>query len=1019
MKHAFPLLLLTFFLQQINFAQIADRYQVRHYDTENGLPSNGIKGIQWDEQTGFLWIGTEAGIVRFNGIDFKTFSNHNTPFIESERIRGLFRSNSSGSIFAIDISNNILGIQKNKLFLSRQPGKNSSAPNYALLVSDKFFEQRLLYPISGPYPEQYLKDIFPSSDTSMLFILDEKVYSLTSSNNQVLPLETGNELMKAGFKIKEKIFLVSKENKIFLVDIASKQFSPVPTNQPEILRKKQLQFFWEPGMEIPIVISDNKAWMLGYDGTILDLKQICDEIPGNFKFTNVQYSAKKKLLFLGSDSRGLIVISENRINVVNKVQESPLETKAVYSQIELPGNAILTNEGYVIGERQDINQPLPIKGRFEFNTYITDDSLLWYQQPKGTPYRFYLHCYDYKTKKTTVFTKTPIDDHFAIACSGGKTYIATDRNFGVIEKDSIRYLFGSNTSKKEGFDVFTMTELSPGIFSVATCDGLINYNVTNHTTDTLLKLSGFCVRTLWKYKDYLFIGTYGKGYYVYKDGKLKAMPLDRNNFLNHVHCFFPDKDGYCWMSTNRGLFKSSLADLLNAFENNETHIYYHYYGRNDGMENTEMNGGCTPCALQMKNGTLSFPTMNGLVWVNPDQGKPILPEGEVFIDEVFVDNQRKLFDSMQENGLPADTREILVHLAFPAWSKKENLYIEYDLNNSGNWRPVNTTNDAVIRLYGLGFGNYHLRIRKMKGFGSGNYSYDGMAFAIATPWYLRWWVFVLLALVAYGIGRFFVQLRIRQYKIRQRKLEKQVAEKTKELKQKNEILEKNDVIKTRLISIISHDIVTPLKFLSVAGKNLIEKRQLMSEELQKETIGEMTNTSQELQLLSTNILNWIKYQNENRRLAKEIFNVKELVNHVIGVLNSMAHQKQLQLSNQVEDQLELYQFAEPLRILIHNLVSNAINFSENGTIIIRSQQESGNVMISVTDQGIGMSPEQVRNIMAEQIIISARKTDSRQGNGLGYLIIKDLVKMIGGELSINSEIGIGTTVSISIPSIQS
>lgn len=81
---------------------------------------------------------------------------------------------------------------------------------------------------------------------------------------------------------------------------------------------------------------------------------------------------------------------------------------------------------------------------------------------------------------------------------------------------------------------------------------------------------------------------------------------------------------------------------------------------------------------------------------------------------------------------------------------------------------------------------------------------------------------------------------------------------------------KNNSIKTRLISIISHDIVTPLKFLNVAGKNLIEKRKLMSEDLQVETLKEITNTSQELQLLSTNILNWIKYQNENRRLVKKI-----------------------------------------------------------------------------------------------------------------------------------------------------
>jgi K+-sensing histidine kinase KdpD len=264
------------------------------------------------------------------------------------------------------------------------------------------------------------------------------------------------------------------------------------------------------------------------------------------------------------------------------------------------------------------------------------------------------------------------------------------------------------------------------------------------------------------------------------------------------------------------------------------------------------------------------------------------------------------------------------------------------------------------------------------------------------------------------MGRLYIKLRTRQYAIQQRKLEKQVFEKTKELQQKNELLEKSDTIKTRLISIISHDIITPLKFLTVAGKNLLQKKQMMSEEMQNETISEITNTSQDLQLLSTNILNWIKYQNENRRLVKENFNVHELINQVLGVLTSLAKQKQLLLSNEVDKDLALYQYAEPLRILIYNLITNAINFSEKGNIVISSRKEPGNIIISVSDEGTGMTTEQVNNIMGDQVVITAARVDTRKGHGLGYLIIKDLIKMIGAEIVINSERGKGTIVSIRI-----
>ena len=209
----------------------------------------------------------------------------------------------------------------------------------------------------------------------------------------------------------------------------------------------------------------------------------------------------------------------------------------------------------------------------------------------------------------------------------------------------------------------------------------------------------------------------------------------------------------------------------------------------------------------------------------------------------------------------------------------------------------------------------------------------------------------------------------------------QIAAKTKELQLKNEVLEKNDSIKTRLISIISHDIVTPLKFLTAAGKNLIEKKELMTEELQKETLREVINTSQELQLLSTNILNWIKYQNENRRLAKENFNVHELTHQVLGVLNSLARQKNLALRNDIDPHLNVYQFYEPLKILIYNLVSNAINFADHGTITIGNSR-NGESVIFVQDEGVGMTAEQIQNVMSDQFIVSSANVDNRKGNGL-------------------------------------
>jgi signal transduction histidine kinase len=198
----------------------------------------------------------------------------------------------------------------------------------------------------------------------------------------------------------------------------------------------------------------------------------------------------------------------------------------------------------------------------------------------------------------------------------------------------------------------------------------------------------------------------------------------------------------------------------------------------------------------------------------------------------------------------------------------------------------------------------------------------------------------------------------------------------------------------------------------VAGKNLIEKRNMMSEDLQVETLKEITNTSQELQLLSTNILNWIKYQNENRRLVKETFNLYEMVTQLLGLLQSLARQKKLIILNDVDPALEIHQFYEPLKILIYNLLTNAIHFTEKGAIVVSAVKDNSHIIVSVKDEGIGMSPEQIQRLMAEEVVITSANVDNKKGHGLGYLIIKDLLKTMDATLDIQSKKGAGATVSI-------
>jgi signal transduction histidine kinase len=1040
-------------------------YLVQHFTTENGLPSNGVKGLQWDEGTGFLWIATEAGVTRYNGADFRTFSKTNTPELFSERMYFMLK-NRLGRIYTSDEVGNVFYIIQNKLqFLGhvRLDTRPSTFKLIGLAASGRLFRQSSEQP-----PERFgfnFKDevLIPvSADRIILYHTDSSkeyvpgLYDYSTGNREpvlISPVGQGAKI----FRLAEKIFVFRQDGGLYELDTAGKRQEPVrlsfeegsgkgldkglgkgsregsgegPGDAPGGHMGGPGQLFWENGMRYPVLVRRSQAWILHYEKGRLNARLIAEKIPTDILLSFAQYDEKSGTLFLGADSRGILMIRRNQVRPVKIISPSIDQSVACYSQLALPDGSVLasrlTNQLGVLGGPALPHSAIPIKTP-SFNNFIllTPDSVLWYSHSDS------LYGYAYRTRRTESYDAGRGSITEGFAQSGGRIYIANAIGIGFVRNDSsgkdgtgkdgsrdgrISYVYRHPQPDINSNVPFSMLELSPGILVMASCNGLLRWDTRSGRLDTMLHLPGTCIRALWKYGDYLFIGTYGKGIFIWKNGVIRPIPADKNNYLLYAHCFIQDKQGFCWISTNKGLFRARPEDMVNAFEKNLPELYYHYYGRNDGMDITELNGGCTPCALALENGTVSFPSMDGLVWVDPAGTVTRLPEGDIFIDDLFVDGKPVNEGSLIIPELLPNTRELVFRLGFPAWAEKENLYIEYKLEPySREWQSLEIQNNPVLRFSNLPSGEYHLFIRKLNGFGQRNYSWLESRFRITAHWYQQLWAWLLGLFFLTAVVMWIVRLRTRQFKEGQYRLEQQIAAKTNELKLKNEELEKTDHIKTRLISIISHDLVTPLKFLHLAGKSLLEKKSQLSEELQRETVAEIMNTSKELELLSTNILNWIKYRNEDRRLAKETFNLHQLTAQLFGIFNSMAKQKQIRLINQVDAGLELYQFIEPVKIVLYNLVLNGINFTSEGHILVSSSCNQEGVALVIEDTGVGMSPEQINNIMADHFIISSANVDKRKGNGLGYLIIKDLLKIIRGSLSIQSEKGKGARVRIFLP----
>jgi hypothetical protein len=178
-----------------------------------------------------------------------------------------------------------------------------------------------------------------------------------------------------------KPFVLSNSNEIFSLKdlLANIQPANKTLNKTGIdFNDKASRIYWQNGMENPILINNNKAWKLSLQGNEINAELICTSVPMNSFIDFVQYSNKLQTLFIGTNSKGFFVIKHKQLNVLNPTVHDKNLKNAYYAQVELSNGNILTNNGNVLGTNP--NNQLPAFGHFDFNSYLDQDSILWYSQ---------------------------------------------------------------------------------------------------------------------------------------------------------------------------------------------------------------------------------------------------------------------------------------------------------------------------------------------------------------------------------------------------------------------------------------------------------------------------------------------------------------------------------------------------------------------------------------------------------------------------------------------------------------
>jgi signal transduction histidine kinase len=233
-----------------------------------------------------------------------------------------------------------------------------------------------------------------------------------------------------------------------------------------------------------------------------------------------------------------------------------------------------------------------------------------------------------------------------------------------------------------------------------------------------------------------------------------------------------------------------------------------------------------------------------------------------------------------------------------------------------------------------------------------------------------------------------------------------------QIKNQKEELESLNHLKNRFFSIVSHDLRGPI--LSLKGMLDLYHNQLMTEEETKYFMNELNQNFGNTATLIDNLLTWSKSQMKGEKLVKRKIDLLEITDQVIAIAQPKITEKQITIHNQI-DQKFAYADEESVAVVIRNLVSNALKFVElGGTIHINSNIQDNHVLISIKDDGVGMTKEQVDKI-SNHTFYTTTGTQKEKGNGLGLFLCTEFVKKNGGEFWIESEKDKGSSFYFTLP----
>jgi signal transduction histidine kinase/streptogramin lyase len=471
----------------------------------------------------------------------------------------------------------------------------------------------------------------------------------------------------------------------------------------------------------------------------------------------------------------------------------------------------------------------------------------------------------------------------------------------------------------------------------------------------------------------IWIGTYDGGLTRIGDGQLKVITMRDGLYDNGAFQILEDDGGNFWMSCNRGIFRVSKNELNDLAAGKRRSVTSVHYGKADGLLNTECNGGTQPAGFRARDGRLWFPTQDGLGIVNPrDTVTSSLPP-PVAIEEFILDNQPVSFQNSA--ALPSGTESFEIHYTGLSFIHPEQVRFKYLLEGlDQGWIDAGTRRTAYYSH--LPPGTYTFRLMAANSDGIWNTEGTAITITIAPPFWRtrRFTVFVVGALIALAFLGYRRRISQLEGKQRAREAFSQQLIESQEQERKRIAGELHDSIGQNLLVIKNRALMA----LS-GGENGAKTRKQLDEisATASQSIEEVREIAYDLH----------PYQLDRLGLTKAIEEMLKRVSDASGIAISKAIEP---IDDIFSKELEINLFR-----VVQEAINNMVKHSEAtaGSVNIRRQLPL--VHISIVDNGRGFSPDL-----------------AGAAAGLGLKGIRERVRIIGGNFTVHSTVGEGTTITV-------